>query len=415
MTYYENEIRPERALLIGVNTGEYDCEASLEELKALAETAGAEVVLLLSQKLESVHPTSYIGTGRLKDLEGICRQQEIDLVIADGELSPVQQRNIEEVSGARVIDRTMLIMDIFALHARSSEGKIQVELAQLRYLLPRLGGKGTSLSRLGGGIGTRGPGESKLETDKRHIRRRIGALEEHLKEIEKRRKAMRERRKKNGVLSVAIVGYTNAGKSTLMNELTEAGVLTENKLFATLDPTARALKLPSGTEVMLVDTVGLVRRLPHKLVEAFHSTLEEAKEADLILNVCDASDPACAEHLQVTRDLLKDLNAGNTPCITVMNKCDLAPQWYDMPSIGKSVAISALHGDGIEALLKEMEAALMGTKTRATLLIPFQNGNVLAEIRKNGQVLSEEYEAEGIKTEIIIDAAYLNKYKDFLL
>lgn len=415
MTYYENEIRPERALLMGVDTGEYDCEASLEELRALAQTAGAEVVLTVSQKLDSIHPTGYLGTGRLAELEQICESKEIDLVIADGELSPVQQRHIEEVTGARVIDRTMLIMDIFALHARSSEGKIQVELAQLRYLLPRLGGKGVSLSRLGGGIGTRGPGESKLETDKRHIRRRIGALEENLKQIEKRRMAQRARRKKNGILSVAIVGYTNAGKSTLMNELTEAGVLTENKLFATLDPTARALKLPNGTEVMLVDTVGLVRRLPHKLVEAFHSTLEEAKAADLILNVCDASDPACSEHLEVTRNLLKELDADKTPCLTVMNKCDLAPEWYTMPSIGKTICISALHGDGIETLLKEMEAALLGSKTRATLLIPFDKGGVLAEIRKNGQVLSEEYVPEGIKTEVIVDAWYLDKCKAYLL
>ena len=415
MTYYDNEIKQERALLIGVDAGEYDCETSLKELKALAETAGADVVLTLSQKLESVHPTSYIGTGRLKDLEEICKIYEINLVIADGELSPVQQRNIEDVSGARVIDRTMLIMDIFALHAKSSEGKIQVELAQLRYLLPRLSGKGVSLSKLGGGIGTRGPGESKLETDKRHIRRRIGALEEHLKEIEKRRAAQRTRRKKTGVLSVAVVGYTNAGKSTLMNQLTGAGVLTENKLFATLDPTARALKLPNGTEVMLVDTVGLVRRLPHKLVEAFHSTLEEAQFADLILNVCDASDEHAAEHLAVTRDLLRDLHADKTPCLTVMNKCDLAEQWYEMESIGKSIPISALHGDGIEHLLQEMEKALLGSKTRATLLIPFKDGGVLAEIRKNGQVLSEEYEAEGIRTEVIVDAWYLDKVKAYLI
>ena len=414
MTYYENETQPERALLLGVNTGEYDCETSLAELKELAQTAGANVVATVSQNLQKVHPTSYIGTGRLQDLHDFCEQKEIDLVIADGELSPVQQRNIEEATAARVIDRTMLILDIFALHARSSEGKIQVELAQLRYLLPRLGGQGTALSRLGGGIGTRGPGESKLETDKRHIRRRIGALEEELAEIEKRRMAQRARRKKTGVLTVAIVGYTNAGKSTLMNRLTDAGVLTENKLFATLDPTARALKLPNGTQVMLVDTVGLVRRLPHKLVEAFHSTLEEAKAADVILNVCDASSPECAEHIEVTKNLLLELGADKTPCITVLNKCDLAPEWYSLPILGKSVAISALHGDGIEKLLKETEAALMGTKTRATLCIPFQNAGLLSELRKIGQVLSESYEPEGIVTEIIVDAAYLNKYKAYL-
>lgn len=262
-------------------------------------------------------------------------------MIADGELTPVQARNIENAADARVVDRTMLILDIFAQRARSAEGKIQVELAQLKYSLPRLTGKGTSLSRLGGGIGTRGPGETKLETDKRHIRRRIQYLNESLQKLEKRRLAMHDRRQKNGAQAVAIVGYTNVGKSTLMNCLTKAGVLEENKLFATLDPTARKLTLPNGEDIMLVDTVGLVRRLPHKLVDAFHSTLEEALWADVVLNVCDASSPECNEQIMVTNDLLASLGCGDKPVINVMNKCDLVPHVAEFPIIGKCVCISA--------------------------------------------------------------------------
>ena len=274
MTFYENSQSPERALLLGVDTGEYDCAVSLAELEQLADTAGAETVCVVSQKLESPNPATYIGTGRLMEVREFCTSNEVDLVIADGELSPAQQRNLERETGVRVIDRTTLILDIFAQRARSREGKIQVELAQLQYALPRLFGQGKSLSRLGGGIGTRGPGETKLESDRRHIRRRIFALKEELRQIEKRRDALRTRRKKDGVITVAIVGYTNAGKSTLLNTLTEAGVLAQDKLFATLDPTARKLTLPNGQAVMLVDTVGVVSRVPHPNVVALKNTLE---------------------------------------------------------------------------------------------------------------------------------------------
>ena len=258
-----------------------------------------------------------------KSSQRLYKYEDIDLLIFDDELTPSQQRNIENYTGFRVIDRTTLILDIFAQRARSREGKLQVELAQLKYMLPRLVGKGTSLSRLGGGIGTRGPGESKLESDRRHIRRRIEAISEELKAVEKRRNQMRRHREKDGVETVVIVGYTNAGKSTLMNRLTDAGVLAENKLFATLDPTSRALSMPSGREVMLIDTVGLIRRLPHNLVEAFKSTLEEAACADVILNVCDASSPDCAEHLRITNELLSELGAADIPVVSVMNKSDL--------------------------------------------------------------------------------------------
>ncbi len=415
MPFYENDQSPERALLLGVDTGEYDCEISLAELEELSRTAGAEVVGTVSQKLPNPNPATYIGSGRMEEVCAFCRANEIDLIVADGELSPAQQRNMETQTDTRVIDRTTLILDIFAQRARSREGKIQVELAQLRYMLPRLTGKGKAMSRLGGGIGTRGPGESKLESDKRHIRRRIYALEEELRQIEKRRNAMRTRRKKDGVIAVAIVGYTNAGKSTLMNYLTEAGVLAEDKLFATLDPTARKLTLPNGQDIMLIDTVGLVRRLPHHLVEAFKSTLEEAKSADLILNVCDASDPVCAEHLEVTERLLSELGCSKTPTVTVMNKCDRVPELYTLPTLGKTVHISARTGEGIPKLLSEIEKAVCAHTARVTLLIPFSEGQRLAEIRRSGVVLSETFLPEGTRAEAVVDTALLEDLKAYLV
>lgn len=415
MPFYENNQSPERALLLGVDTGEYDCEVSLAELEELSRTAGAQVVGTVSQKLPNPNPATYIGSGRMEEVCAFCRANEIDLIVADGELSPAQQRNMETQTDTRVIDRTTLILDIFAQRARSREGKIQVELAQLRYMLPRLTGKGKAMSRLGGGIGTRGPGESKLESDKRHIRRRIYALEEELRQIEKRRNAMRTRRKKDGVIAVAIVGYTNAGKSTLMNYLTEAGVLAEDKLFATLDPTARKLTLPNGQDIMLIDTVGLVRRLPHHLVEAFKSTLEEAKSADLILNVCDASDPVCAEHLEVTERLLSELGCSKTPTITVMNKCDRVPELYTLPTLGKTVHISARTGEGIPNLLSEIEKTVCAHTARVTLLIPFSEGQKLAEIRRSGVVLSETFLPEGTRAEAVVDTALLEDLKAYLV
>ena len=285
---YENEEKIQKALLVGIDTGEYDAEGSMSELWELTESAGAVPVTTVMQKRDKPDGATCIGSGRLEEITDFCRDNEIDFIVFDTELSPTQIRNIEEITDVRTIDRTMLILDIFAIRARTNEGKLQVELAQLKYLLPRLSGKGKEMSRLGGGVGTRGPGETKLETDRRHIRRRIEALKEELEHMTNRRDQLRARRKKDGVITVAIVGYTNAGKSTLMNTLTEAGVLSEDKLFATLDPTSRALKLTNGVSVMMIDTVGLVRRLPHHLVEAFKSTLEEAALADIILNVCDA-------------------------------------------------------------------------------------------------------------------------------
>lgn len=415
MEYLVNEAHPERAVLVGVDTGAYDAESSFRELQQLAETSGAEVVAILSQKRQSPDSATYIGKGRLEDLRIYCADCQIDLLIIDGELTPSQQRNIERETDVRVIDRTTLILDIFALHARSGEGKLQVEIAQLKYMLPRLGGKGTAMSRLGGGIGTRGPGESKLESDRRHIRRRIQSLEADLETLKKRRALQRERRKKDEVISVAIVGYTNAGKSTLMNALTDAGVLAENKLFVTLDPTARQLRLPGGREVLLVDTVGLIRRLPHNLVQAFLSTLEEAAFADLILNVCDASDPECAEHLEVTRSLLQELHCSDTPVISVMNKCDVAPFPDALPAIGKSVCISAKTGQGLEDLLLLIDKELPPTRMRVRLLLPYSMGAEAARLRQDGEVYAEDYKPEGLYLDITASIRLLNGFKDYML
>lgn len=415
MEYTELKIEPEKAMLISVDTGEFDAEVSIDELEELTRTAGAQVIAKVIQKRPSPDSATYIGSGRIQEVREFCESNEVDLLIFDGELTPSQQRNIENLTDVRVIDRTTLILDIFAARARSSEGKLQVELAQLKYRLPRLGGKGTSLSRLGGGIGTRGPGESKLESDRRHIRRRIHALEEELKLVEERRARLRARRTKTGTETVAIVGYTNVGKSTLMNALTEAGVLAENKLFATLDPTARALTLPDGREIMLIDTVGLVRRLPHQLVESFHSTLEEAADADVILNVCDASSPECAEHLTVTKKILEELGCENKPVISVMNKCDLAGDVYAFPSVGQTVMISALKNEGLDKLLEAISKALPQTRRSMEFLIPFADGAVAAQIRKDGVVEEEEYRPEGLYMKAVVDVRFAEPWKKYLL
>ena len=405
----------ERALLISVDTGEFNAQSSIEELAQLASTAGAEVEGMMVQKRPSVSVSAYVGSGRLDEICSFCENNEIDIIIADGELTPVQVRNLEDKTGVRVIDRTTLILDIFAGRARSAEGKIQVELAQLKYSLPRLSGKGIGLSRLGGGIGTRGPGETKLETDKRHIRRRIQFLNSELDKIEKRRNAMHIRRQKNGVEAVAVVGYTNAGKSTLMNRLTQAGVLAEDKLFATLDPTARRLTLKSGREIMLIDTVGLISRLPHLLVDAFRSTLEEALWADVILNVCDASNPECSAHTAVTQNLLDSLGCAGKPIINVLNKCDLVPNILDYDLIGKSVRISAKTGYGIDELLEQIENALPQTRRRVRMLIPFDKGSIAGALRENGVVHSQEYTENGILIDATAEISFLEAVKEYIL
>lgn len=413
MEFYENKQEPEKAVLIAVDTGEYDCDISLDELEELAETAGAEVVGRVSQKRDKPDSGTFLGSGRLEELGDFCKNNEVDLVIADSELAPAQLRNIEKATDVRVIDRTTLILDIFAERARSNEGKLQVELAQLRYSLPRLMGQGTKLSRLGGGIGTRGPGETKLESDRRHIRRRIKALEDEFDALEKRRSLARARREKDGVETVVIVGYTNAGKSTLMNTLTEAGVLAQDKLFATLDPTSRALVLPDGRRVMLIDTVGFIRRLPHHLVEAFKSTLEEAVCAKVILNVCDASDPECAEHLKVTNDLLEELGCSGKPIIPVFNKCDLPQADEAAMRLPGAVNISALEGKGLDELLDAVARALPPTRAKAKLLIPYSDGAAAAALRKDGVITVEDYRADGLYLELTADVSLIDRYQDY--
>ncbi len=415
MQLHENKTTPEVALLVGIDTGAYDCAVSLDELEELARTAGAQVAAKISQSREKPDAGTCVGAGKLDEIVEFCENNEVDLLIFDCELTPVQQRNLEDKTGLRVIDRTTLILDIFAAHALSNEGKLQVELAQLKYRLPRLTGKGAELSRLGGGIGTRGPGETKLETDRRHIRRQIKNLETQLEALGKRRSLARARRSKEGFETVAIVGYTNAGKSTLMNTLTQAGVLVEDKLFATLDPAARALVLPDGRRVMLVDTVGLIRRLPHNLVEAFKSTLEEAVNATVILNVCDVSSPDCAEHLAVTEKLLEELGCGGKPVISVLNKCDLLPSAADLPVIGKSVIISALEGKGIGKLLEAVSAALPATQRKAELLIPYAAAAAAAEIRRDGIIYREEYREDGLYLSVSADFRLLERLKEYIV
>ncbi len=414
MEFYENKIEQERAVLVSVDTGEFDVDSSLAELTELARTAGAEVICEMTQKREAPEAGTYLGKGKLEELSDFCEAEKPDVIIVDGELSPAQQKNIETITDVRVIDRTTLILDIFAQRALSGEGKLQVELAQLKYSLPRLGGKGAQMSRLGGGIGTRGPGETKLETDRRHIRRRINALSEDLKALDERRTRHRERRKKDGVVTVALVGYTNAGKSTLMNTLTDAGVLAENKLFATLDPTARALTLPDGSSVLLIDTVGFIRRLPHKLVEAFKSTLDEAVSANVILNICDASSEECAEHYKVTMELLEELECGDKPIITVLNKSDLVSD-AELPLMNNCVRVSAKTGEGLPELLERIAKALPPTRKRVKILLPFSLGAVGAELRKSGVVHSEEYTADGLLLDITAEIFVLEKYKEYII
>lgn len=390
-----------RALLIGADTGEYDAEGSMDELSELAQTAGAEVLARVIQKRGAYEAATVIGEGKLAEVKELCGSLGAELLIFDCELTASQIRNVEDETDVRVIDRTMLILDIFAGRAVSREGKLQVELAQLKYRLPRLMGIGASLSRLGGGIGTRGPGETQLETDRRHIRRRIDKLSAELRELEERRGYARERRRKDSVQVGAIVGYTNAGKSTLLNLLTGAGVLAEDKLFATLDPTARAIELPDGRSLLLVDTVGLIRRLPHHLVEAFKSTLEEAACADIIIHVCDASDPEAAEKAEVTLKTLADLGAAEIPVVTVLNKCDLLNE--NIPEDSATVKISALKAEGIDRLLEVTAANLPETAKRMKLLLPYDKAGLTAKLRENGKVFSEEYTENGVLVDALVD------------
>lgn len=412
------EKKKEKVIIAGLHTGSRvflndTTEESMRELAELVDTAGGEVVGEMVQNRPIPDSGTYIGEGKLEELKNAVSALCATLVVFDDELSPIQLRNISDFLGVRVLDRSMLILDIFAMRARSGEGKLQVELAQLKYQLPRLRGMGLELSRTGGGIGTRGPGETKLESDRRHIRTRIAALEEQIREIKKHRELLRRRRKKDGHITGAIVGYTNAGKSTLLNRLTDAGVFAEDKLFATLDTTSRAITLEDNRRIILIDTVGFIRKLPHYLVEAFKSTLEEAAEADFVIHVTDASTDEATNHIKVVNDVLEEIGAGAKPVINVYNKCDIANK--SAPSVtGENVFISAKTGQGIADLLTAISNTAPGRKTKRSLLIPYSDGGVLNELHTNEKILSEEYTPEGVLvTALVDDAVYseLEKYK----
>lgn len=412
---FVNEEKIPKVLLISVDTGEFDNETSMKELEELTKTANAEVIATVIQKRPCFEKATCIGQGRLLEVAETCKQLEIDLIIFDHELTATQVRNIEEITKVRTIDRTTLILDIFAQRARTKEGKLQVELAQQKYRLPRLAGMGVTLSRLGGGIGTRGPGETKLETDKRHIRSRISTLENELEELKKHREFSRKRRKKDNLLCVAIVGYTNAGKSTLINSLTDSNVFAEDKLFATLDTTSRGLELPDGRNILITDTVGLIRRLPHHLIEAFKSTLEEASSSDLILNVVDVSSNEFEEHIEVTNNLLNELGCNEIPKITVFNKCDKCNYCNIFPIDSTHVKISAKEFLGFDTLLKAISENLPETSKRVTALIPYDKSNLINKIRLDGKIFSEDYLADGTLIDALVDIKIFHEVEPLLL
>ena len=433
MTREENA-QPIRAVLVGVVTRDDDpteVEVGLDELARLLDTAGGETFARVVQNKSTPDPRTLIGSGKVQELADLCRHNEIGLVVFDCDLTPVQIRNLEDdIRGGdtamelRVIDRSMLILDIFALHASTSEGKLQVELAQLQYTAPRLTGHGIEMSRLGGGIGTRGPGESKLESDRRHMKRRIDALKAELEVVEKNRRTMRASRDRSGLPRVAIVGYTNAGKSTLLNALTGAGILAEDKLFATLDPTTRKFTLPGGETILLTDTVGFIRKLPHHLVSAFRSTLEEAVYADIILLLLDASDPECAAQLEVTEQLLEELGAGGKPTLYVFNKCDrdicdtvslmgvVAGKGltFDRKPDGRpdttraAVYISAATGQGLDQLSLILQDMVRRDKRRVTFVIPNKEQGALSRLySEHAAVESVEYGYEAVTVVATVD------------
>lgn len=389
----------EKVILVGVSTDDNDdTQKSLDELEELASTAGAVTVGRVVQNLDQIHPGTYVGKGKLEEIKDLLWETEATGIICDDELTPVQLGNMEDALNTKVMDRTLIILDIFAGRASTNEGKIQVELAQLKYRQSRLTGLGKSLSRLGGGIGTRGPGEKKLEMDRRIIKNRIAQLNRELKDVKRHREVTREQRNKTKVPVVAIVGYTNAGKSTLLNHLTGAGVLEEDKLFATLDPTTRNLKLPSKQEVLMTDTVGFIRKLPHHLIEAFRSTLEEAKYADIILHVVDASNPQVDEQMYIVYETLQNLEVKNKPIITAFNKQDKLegkPILRDFKA-DHVVRISAKTGAGLDELQSVIEEVLRDQKVLIEKLYPYAEAGKIQLIRKYGELLEESYQEDGI-------------------
>ncbi len=419
MEIKSNEERQERVLLAGVHTGKKDVlsdttDESMDELEELVKTAGGEVLCRVIQNKSDLEAGTYMGEGKLLEIKEAVDAMEIDVVVFDDELSPIQLRNITDFLGVRVIDRTILILDIFAMRAKSGEGKLQVELAQLKYRLPRLRGLGTQLSRTGGGIGTRGPGETKLESDRRHISRRISALEEEIRELAKHRELLRSRRKKDGTITACLVGYTNAGKSSLLNKLTDAEVLAENKLFATLDTTSRGLVLEDNRKIILIDTVGFIRKLPHHLVEAFKSTLEETVTADFLIHVVDVSNPQYENHITVVNSVLSDIGATGKPEILVYNKTDLLENDSDIMPKENSVGISVLKNKGIDKLLEVIGDVAPGKKKEISVLIPYSEGALVSRLHETQKILSEEYTEVGTKIQLLADSNTYNNLKEYI-
>ncbi|MDO5546381.1 MAG: GTPase HflX [Eubacteriales bacterium] len=409
----------ERAVLVGLNADCFTAEQtataeSLEELEDLLETAGGFCTGKVLQNRHTPDSHSFIGEGKAQEVRMLVEATASTMVIFDNELSPGNIRALEEIIGVTVLDRSALILDIFAQRAKTKEGRLQVELAQYKYLLPRLSGMGVSLSRQGGGIGTRGPGETKLETDRRHIRERIARLEEELEQVRKVRAVQRERRMKNAIPVVAIVGYTNAGKSTLLNKLTGAGIPANNRLFDTLDTTSRQLTVSDNLDVILSDTVGFIAKLPHHLVNAFHATLEELEYADLLLHVIDVSDPNLEEHVAVVDRLIAKLAKPDTPVLRCYNKADLV-YTEDIP-VGKDcVAISAKKGKNMDGLLKAIEEALGHSRHHVILRFPYAKGGIVETLHDNAQVKKVDYTEEGIEVEAILDAILLGRLREYVV
>lgn len=409
----DNREAEERVILVAVRKSDREnTEQSLDELCELASTAGAVTVARVIQNLDNFNPATYIGKGKIDEIKELIIEYDATGIICDDELSPAQMNNLSDALEIKVMDRTLLILDIFAARANTNEGKIQVEHAQLRYRSSRLSGLGNALSRLGGGIGTRGPGETKLEMDRRIIHERIGQLKHELEAVVTHRELTRSQRSRSNIPVVAIVGYTNAGKSTLLNTLTGAGILAENKLFATLDPTTRGLELESGQQILLTDTVGFISKLPHHLVEAFKSTLEEAVYADIILHVVDASNPAMDSQMYVVYDTLEKLGAGDKPIITAFNKIEIAGNKVlkDFKA-DKTVNISALHGDGLTELKDTIEEVLRESKIYIEKTYSYTEASKISLIRKYGQLISEEYVAEGIEVKAYVPTEIYDKVK----
>lgn len=413
--------KQERVILAGVHRGLKDIlvdttDESVKELGELVETAGGEVVGIMIQNKADLETGTYMGEGKLEELKAAVETLKADTVVFDDELSPIQMRNITDALGVKVLDRSMLILDIFAMRAKSGEGKLQVELAQLKYRLPRLRGLGAEMSRTGAGIGTRGPGETRLETDRRHIQRRINALEEEIEELKKHRDLLHSRRKKDGVITAALVGYTNAGKSTLLNTLTDANVFAEDKLFATLDPTSRAITLDDNRQILIVDTVGFIRKLPHHLIEAFKSTLEEAVVADVLLHVIDASNPEADNQVKIVEQVLADIGADDKPVVAVFNKCDLTMgKAAASPKSNRNVYISARYGKQIDTLIDAISRTAPGRKRRVKVCIPYSEGSLVNLLHDTQKVDNEEYSDKGTLMDLRVDAETYEKIKQYLV